>query len=150
MMTKGFTLIEMMVVVGLVTLLIVLMGIPLLDSVPTYSLRNAIQQVSSDLRYAAHRAIAEHNNFYAQFDTVANIYGIVDDNDNSGTFTTGDTQTPKLLPRGVRLAAVNFTATPLTFRPDGSASASGSVTLRNTKGTTNQVRIAFGGLISVQ
>ena len=148
--TRGFTLIELMVVIGLISLLAVLVAIPLLDTVATYSLRNATQQVSSDIRTAAQRAMTEHNNFYLQFYTAGNYYEIVDDSDNSGTFTMGDTRTLKYPPRAVTISAVNLSSDPLSFRPNGTVSASGTITLANTKGASNVVRVSSGGMISIQ
>ena len=145
----GFTLIEMMVVVGLVSLLAAL-GVGAWKSwSAAEGHKGAATDMQTVLRQTQVRAVTEGQNFCVKFDTVANAYTVyrfacattTDSDKVSGPFTLGD----RLQISNVSFASVAPAAiTELTFKASGSATP-GGLTITRT-GSTKVYTLDVEGL----
>ena len=146
---SGFTLIEMMVVVGLVSLLAALGVGAWKQWTVAHAQVGAVTDLQTILRQTQVRAVTEGYAFCVKFDTTTQTYTVyryacapTGNVKVSGPFNLGDSR--------VRLTAVNFTAvapatsSEVTFRASGSASPGGLNVTRI--GSTKTYSIAVEGL----
>ena len=139
--TKGYTLIELMVVVGIISLLLGL-GINELDYLIQWSkLNRAAVILSSELKNTQSRAFYEGAYYKLQFWPSLDRYRIYQQ-----TILYEDTQL-----EDIDLFNTNFTDNNLYFYPSGVPSMGGTVTLKNNRGkvlyvimtpVTSRVRIS--------
>ena len=112
--TKGFTLIEMLVVVVVGTILTV-MAIPSITSgVRNYRLRGAVASVTWAIHSTRYQALMEGYPFQVVFSSSANTYQIQSSPANNGTFANVGTSVP-FSSYPVVLSA----DTTLSFKPNG-------------------------------
>jgi len=126
---KGYTLMELMVVVGIISLLLGL-GINGLDYLIQWNkLNTAAALLSSELKNTQSRAFYEgvyyKIEFYATFDyTTLNRYRIYKQTELC----------EEIRLKGVELFKTNFTNNKVFFYPNGVPSMGGTVTLKNKRG----------------
>ena len=147
----GFTLIELMVVIGILTIMLAI-GIPMfLRELPNYRLREAARQVAQDMNLAKMRAIATNRNFgiyfnysgatvqgtqsqrYTLFQDSGTVAGQLDANDHVERFNWS-------LPLTITLQGTTFANDTVIFRPRSNANG-GTITLRNQNGKTTTVDV---------
>ncbi|MCI5192582.1 MAG: prepilin-type N-terminal cleavage/methylation domain-containing protein [Candidatus Electrothrix sp. AU1_5] len=81
--SKGFSFVELMVVIALIGLLSAI-GLPsLLRSLPEKRLKNAARSLYADLQKAKLLAVKENKNVTVTFDTAKKQYSFIDDNGNT-------------------------------------------------------------------
>lgn len=127
--TKGFTLIELMVVVGIISLLLVLSINGISGLIQWNKLNTAAAILSSELKNTQSKAFYEgvyyKIEFYATFDCpTLNKYKIFKESELYREI--------KL--EGVELFKTNFTNDRVRFYPNGVPSMGGTVTLKNKRG----------------
>jgi len=133
---RGVTLIELVIVFVIIAVLAVLMVPNIGAWLPSYRLRSATREVTSTLRTAQMRAVSTNTSYGVAFG--ANSCQLY-----RGTTAEGGAIN---LPKGVEFInntfPVNGTlAQPFAqFNPD-STSSGGSVTLKNSKGTTRTISL---------
>jgi len=160
--SPGFTLVELMIVIGVMGVLASITIPGFYAYLPKYRASGAARQLFTDLQWAKMKAVAENNDYVVTFDTTASGYTIYDDDDND--FSTAGAETGEL----VRTASVggqfpgigfgwvsatnwngdpitgsvSFTGTPprVTFRPTGLANKNGSVYLKPSGDTSRPDR----------
>jgi len=152
---QGFSLIELIVVIGLLGL-IVLVGMPALDDwLERYRVRSAAQNLAADMQLQRMRAVSRNRQFRIAFDAANSQYTLFE-SDGGGGWTTID-PTANTLPQGVTFSStlgdpiqLSFAGNPdvAIFHPDGSVNdrlaQDNAVFLTNIRGeafrvTVNQV-----------
>lgn len=139
----GFTIVELMVVISVITLLS-LITIPILASYQkTTKLRSEARILATDLRLAQQLAITEQNIYNLSVDTVNNKYQIVNQNTSTVVKTFN-------FSKEVTISAVaTLTGNTVKFNPTGAVLEVGSITLTNTKGQTVTVGIKPSGYVEI-
>jgi prepilin-type N-terminal cleavage/methylation domain-containing protein len=130
---KGITLLELMIVV-------VIIGIGSALAAPRFGqimeklkLKTAGRDVVSSLRLARSDAVSQRQQFGVYFNLNSNQYVLFKDKFNPGSFTYepgGDSaMVTETLPGHINFGSTSFPNFVVIFKPDGSASNSGSVEL---------------------
>ena len=144
-MARGFTLLELVVVMGL---LVALGGISALYSRAVRSRLNlaaATRQVVMDLKVARMRAVAQHTTRRVQFSSIGAQYR---HQQRSGR-TYVDDGVPIGLPAGITIADCTAAERAISFRPRGTAGSFGTVTLQNGDGMQRQIVVDIAGQVRV-
>lgn len=118
-------------------------------------LNKQVQQVASMFRVARQRAITENNPIVVYWSPERRGFGWWDDdNDNGVKDPREDGQDPVPLPAWVVVSASSanrFPTDSLRFAPDGTASASGSLTFSNSDGYARSLSVVRPtGMVTVQ
>jgi Tfp pilus assembly protein FimT len=134
----GFTLMELMVIVG-VALTVVAIGVPtFLDTMPGLRLTDAARQVAADLQQIRMRAIAQNTSYKMTFSEGAYVLQRC-----SGTCTNDSGSIA--LPEGISVTA----SLAPQFQPRGTATAAATITLSNGS-SSKWVCVKVAGRINVQ
>ncbi len=130
--TKGFTLIELMVVIGIILLLLVLLINGINNLLQWSKLNRTAALLSSELKNTQSRAFYEgvyyKIEFYTTFNwpTSSNKYKILKGSESE--------LCKEIKLEGVELFKTNFTGNRVRFYPNGVPSMGGTVTLKNSRG----------------
>lgn len=150
---SGFSLIELMAVIGIITIIASLTMPPLLRWRTAAKLRGAASNLMGDLELAKIRAIRE--NAYVAVLLSANGYTIfVDNGEDAGDWYEDDDETclkETKLPAGVKIKMPTaFSSDRTRFVGRGVPENSGSVTLINQKGNQKIISVNRLGKINLQ
>lgn len=144
---KGFTLLEMTLVLGLVLTVGTLSHMWYVAQVPKWRLNGAVRQVVSDLMEAKMHAVTRGRRQRVTF-LDAHRYTLLDDRNNNGRSDAGES----LVERDIRLdfgdVRMDSTNHPV-FHPRGTASNLATVRLSNSAGT-KVVTIGITGRVTVR
>ncbi|MCK4223854.1 MAG: GspH/FimT family pseudopilin [candidate division Zixibacteria bacterium] len=153
---KGMTLLELMI--GVVVLgVIAAMAAPQFGGVlPRLKFKNKSRDIVSDMRLARSDAISQRVQFGLFFNFIQDEYIVFKDQVNPDLFTYefGDSVIKTIsLGRDISMYYCSFSNFAIVFKPDGSASSSGNVTIKNNQGSdlaeidvlasTGRVRLTF-------
>jgi len=147
----GFSMIELLVVVGIIGI-VMAAGLPAMQKhTGTAKLKQATDEVSGSMKLARQRAVATSGNVVVQFEPDNSRLYLFDDLNGNGVREEGETMSgPFDMPKGVDLATVGFADERVTFGPRGAASESQSVVLRNASANAQTVSVtAATGLVYV-
>jgi len=136
---KGFTLVEMMVVIGIVAILALITVPNIISWRPKAALSGAARILKADLGLAKSRAIRDNANVTVTFDTVNEEYRIVDNNGTTIKFRRLTSS---------NIGGTTFAGDTVTFDRRGRSTSSGDIDLTNTSGTVKIV-ISLLGRIQV-
>jgi prepilin-type N-terminal cleavage/methylation domain-containing protein len=145
---RGFTLIEMMLVVAII-FTVATISLPVINKVmATYRLRSAVASITGAIQTTRYQAISSGYPFQLVLSTATSTYQVQSDPGLTGTFTNVGSAVPlanSSIP--VTLGA----ATTLRFRPSGLVTAAvGSTTLTLTYGgKTETITVSNYGNIKV-
>ena len=153
---SGFTLIEMMVVIVIISI-IASVAIPSFSSFfDRYRLRGAADALFGDLQAARMEAIRNNSTVYVNFATGANwCYGMKLGSSCDCTKPASDADYCSLklvnaqTNTGVTMASNAFTADPTIDPLQGLVSPAGIVTFQSTAGTQAQVGLSLLGMVSI-
>ncbi|MFZ2630288.1 MAG: GspH/FimT family pseudopilin [Desulfosalsimonadaceae bacterium] len=148
---KGFTLLELLVVLVLISLVTALVAPRLAAPLGNLQLKTAVKKIAGSLRYARSLAASEKINRLCVFDfdnqTVA-IYSESEPGDDSGTKAAGQGST-YVLPEGVQLkqayagdTAVDNGVFQVNFFANGSSSG-GDIVIEGENGRAMLIHIDF-------
>ncbi len=131
----GFSLIELMTVLVVLGILFAI-SMPAIKAYTTdaaYS--TAVEQVTSHMRLARFKSVAQHANVIVRFDWANSEYTLHTDTDGDGHIDSGEpVRGPFTMPPRVTLLNLNSGGVPgdsLVFRPDGSMLAAGAFVVRS-------------------
>jgi len=140
---SGFTLIELMVVIGIVAILAAVTVPNLIAWLPKYRVGSAARNVMSAVEFARMQAIRENADVDVNFDFATNEITVVN--------TAGDTLRELQWTPEIDLQDIDL-GTPLTFDGRGFANASGQITIGSTMDATlsRNINVTLGGNASIQ
>ena len=143
MKSKGFSLIEILIIIAVIGILS-LISLPIYRSInPTLSLNANTRQIASHLRQAQQLAVEEQNNYTAVFDINTNYYEII----NMQSSSTVISQT---LQNNITIDSIsNLTDNTVTFTITGSALESGEIILKNANNETKNIEIKPSGYVKI-
>lgn len=140
--TKGFSLIEMLVVISILAIAAVVTIPNMIAWRSGMQFRAAVNELRSDLESARTRAVKENAKVTVAFDPAAGQYLMTYQDPDTSTIILLKSQT---LPAGVRIASANNTS----FSSRGTAQ-SGTIVLANQQGKTKSISINFIGKIEIK
>jgi len=144
---SGFTLIELMVTVGILAMMAMIDTPAFMSMMPGMRLNGATRQVMGDLMAARMKAVKLNHRTKVIFDS-SSQYRICDDADNNGSVADGegDVKTKNIQDH---YSDVTFSSTnnPI-FSPRGSAASLPTVTLQNSSGTKT-VTVSIAGRVKI-
>jgi len=140
---SGFTLFELLAVIGIVGVLSMIAIPNIISWLPKYRLGSAARMLLSAMQYARLAAVKENVDIFVKFDPPNDIYMLFPDY-NGDTNQDGDEPTLKQgdMPGGVSITETNFTGDRFKFNSRGLASGSGgTISLTNNLNTLTRIRI---------
>ncbi|HET58672.1 MAG TPA: type II secretion system protein GspH [Deltaproteobacteria bacterium] len=135
----GFTLVELMIVVALMGIMAAIAAPGFRDYMAQNRLNGAARLVMTDLMYARSQAATENANFTVDFS--GNSYSVM---------RTDDSDVRRS--RNIQDEYFDVTMTSnqdFVYRPNGTVTAAGTVTLTNSKGT-KQVIVSMAGRVRIE
>ncbi len=134
----GFTLVELGVALAVAGLLALASMPSIVQYVRNSRLEGSASNLVGDIRLCRHRAVAESNDYIIALDPQTDTYVIIDDDNNNGVADAGEAIIgPVGLPGGLDLRNGPWNPFPndeLILHPNGTANATGSITIRNKNG----------------
>jgi Tfp pilus assembly protein FimT len=143
------TLVEVLVVVGILGILGVVTGLFLLKYLPEYNLRSAANTLSQDLRTTQMNALKRLRPWAVKFDKGTNTYQIIDLGDSSSSTDDVVFRTVDLLNYDSSIRFGTLTDTEITFTEEGFADEGITVELTNSAGSISTTEVTRTGAIRV-
>jgi type IV fimbrial biogenesis protein FimT len=145
--SKGFTLIELMIVLGIMSITLMLTNMWLSTQLPHWRLNGAVRQVVSDLVAAKMKAVVERNRQRIFFQDNRH-YVILDDKNNNGKIDVGEHQETRDIQADYQDITMTASNNP-SFLPRGTASNLASITLTNSAGS-RKITVSITGRVKVK
>lgn len=145
--SKGFTLIELMIVLGIMSITLMLTNMWLSTQLPHWRLNGAVRQVVSDLVAAKMKAVVERNRQRIFFQDNRH-YVILDDKNNNGKIDVGEHQETRDIQADYQDITITASNNP-SFLPRGTASNLASITLTNSAGS-RKITVSITGRVKVK
>jgi len=139
---SGFTLMEIMVVIGIVGILSAIAIPSYFQWLPRHQVGNAARTVMSTLEFARINAVKTNADVTVNFDWA---------NERLTVDSGGTTLRTRQMPNDVDLQDINL-GSPVTFNGHGFSSDSGQVKVENSKNATlrRDINLTLGGNASIQ
>jgi len=156
---SGFTLMEIIVVIAIVSIVSAIALANISDSLPGFRLRSDARDIVSCLQEVKMRAIKENADTYISFDVANNEYNAWIDNGagvgeaGNGSFDAGETVfNEAALTTGIELYQINgFPGDTFGFNSRGlPATTVGSVFIKNSKSVYIKIIVSTAGNIRVE
>jgi type II secretion system protein H len=151
---KGFTIIELLVVLAIVGIIITLAVSSMANTIPHLRLNDSVGELVSRINLARSTAIARNKAYVVSFNKLENTYNIfMDDNENWQREDDEDTITDRQMTKGVSIVKVSFSFGTTAFGYDGSGlpfkNRIGSVCLKNDKDEYHKISVSWNGRAKV-
>ena len=145
MKNQGFTLIEIMVTIGIIAILSSVSWVGFKNYQPSLTLSVASRDLTTDLRFIQQLSITQQINHGIFFNTSTNEYQL----EKFGTTT--EVLLLKTLPADIIFCEITgLSGAQAIFNPYGAVVYSGSVCLANNKGQTKIIDIKPSGFVKIQ
>lgn len=143
-MKKGFSLIELLIVLVVVGVL-VLISMPAIRSYePTMQLSGATRELISDIRYAQQLSVTEQIEYGIRFFSLSDEYQIIKHNPEEEIIQV------KYLPDQVSFGQITeFIEDELKFNPYGAVREPGTIILINTKSVIKTIDVRASGFVKL-
>ena len=142
---KGFTLIEIIVAIGIIVVLSSVSWVGFKNYQPNLALSAISRDITTDLRLSQQLSITQQINHGIFFNTSTNEYQL----EKFGTTT--EVLLLKQLPTNIIFCEITgLSGSKAVFNPYGSVAYSGSVCLSNSKGQTKIIDIKPSGFVKIQ
>lgn len=141
---SGFTILELMVAIGIAMVVLGIAVPSLMTWMPTLRLSSGARQVATDLQVARMKAISQNTKYKMTF--VGSIPGATSyriEKDNGGFVLESG---PFSLPDGITVLSAPTTS---VFQPRGTVDTSSEITLQNVNSETKKVQVAAVGRINI-
>jgi type IV fimbrial biogenesis protein FimT len=145
--SQGFTLVELMIVLGIMSITLMLTNMWLSSQLPHWRLNGAVRQVVSDLVAAKMNAVVERNRQRVFFQDNRH-YVILDDKNNNGKIDSGEHQEARDIQADYQDVTMTASNNP-SFLPRGTASNLASITLTNSAGS-RKITVSITGRVKVK
>ena len=143
---SGYTLTELMMVLGILGVVLGLSGIWLSSQLPYYRLNGVVRQIRADLLSARAQAVKQGNEVRVFF-TDPQHYDILNDINNNGRADPGEAVETRSILEDFPGVAIESNRNPI-FNPRGTASSFGTIKISNgsrekkiTIGITGRVKV---------
>lgn len=156
--TSGFTLMELMVTIAIISILSMIAIPNIIAWVPKFRLGGASRDVLSILKKTRLRAVKDNTNCVLMFDTGnARYTAFLDDgggtpaNAGNGVLDGGErVLVQETLAVGVDITATTLPGDQALFNTQGIASSAGIITLTDTRGNVRQIALELAGGSRIQ
>ncbi|WP_447963494.1 GspH/FimT family pseudopilin [Nitrospira sp. Ecomares 2.1] len=145
--TRGFTLTELIIVLGIIGVVLMLAQTWLVSQLPHWRLNGATRQVTSDLLGAKMKAVVERNRQRVFFQD-SHRYELLDDDNNNGKSDPGEHLVTRDIQESYRDVKMTASNNP-SFLPRGTASSLASITLSNSAGK-RIITVSITGRVKVK
>ncbi len=145
---KGFTLIEMNVVIGIIAILIAI-GFPnIMKLLPIYQLKGAARTIMTDMQLARGLSASLNREYKIEFDLDSETYDIKK-GDKSYDSTSWSIEKTVREIAGDNIDIISVSSSPVVFKPTGTMTAT-TIHLQNSKGNTIDIKSSIVGRIKTQ
>ena len=144
--SSGYTLTELMIVLGILAVVLGLSGIWLSSQLPQYRLNGAVRQIRADLQAAKAQAVRQGNEVRVFF-TDPQHYDILDDDNNNGKADPGEAVESRSIQEEFAGVAIQSNNNPI-FHPRGTASSLATVRISNAS-REKAITISITGRVKV-
>jgi len=145
--SKGFTLTELIIVLGIIGVAVMLAGTWMSSQLPHWRLNGAARQVVSDLVAAKMKAVVERNRQRVIFQD-DHRYVLLNDKNNNGKSDPGENLENRDIQKSYRDVMMTASNNP-SFLPRGTASSLASITLSNSAGK-RVITVSITGRVKVK
>ncbi len=149
---KGFTLIELMIVMAILGIVLAIAAPNFTKYLHNTNLKNAVRDLAGDIHNTKQTAAAQAVHYEMIFDNTNNKYEIKKCGSNSTdpcNVKTAD-KSPASVAGYIAIDSLTYPSSKISFQPRGTISPSGSITLKNDKGSTATITSTIMGKVSVQ
>jgi type IV fimbrial biogenesis protein FimT len=139
---SGYTIIEVMTVIGIIAILTSIVVPNVLGWLPKYRLRSGAEEIQSTLQLARLGAIKQNTNAIVTFDTTNHTY-----------LASIDGQTIKsgIMPAGIIIDSITSPGSQIQFDSRGLANTStGNILVKNNQGGTKTITVNIVGIAAIQ
>ena len=143
---SGYTLTELVIVLGILAVALGLSGIWLSSQLPQYRLNGVVRQIRADLLAARAQAVRQGNKVRVFF-VDSQHYDILDDDNNNGRTDPGEAIESRSIQEDFEGVAIQSNNNPI-FHPRGTASSLATVRVSNAAGEKT-ITIAITGRVKV-
>ena len=144
--SSGYTLTELVIVLGMVAVVLGVSGIWLSSQLPQYRLNGVVRQIRADLLAARAQAVRQGNEVRVFF-TDTQHYDILDDDNNNGRIDPGEAVESRSIQEDFGDVAIQSNNNPI-FYPRGTASSLATVRISNTSGE-KAITVGITGRVKV-